>query len=282
MPRPNPPRKRPRKRPAANPNAARADAALTKQTAQSTQPKNAVTQQQKPSGTGRSGGAAAAAAPDPDEPWAKRSYAILIVVIALVQLPVTAIQWAFAPAATSGVPKGPVYAALAVLNPISLLIASLFAAPIAKLLAGERRSLRFMETIFVAIIAYFVWLILAVAAGALLTAGTTSSSGSGGTVTPCPASATNCSTPQPTATPAPTPTPTAAPSGAASASASPGTITNPGGLASNTPVVYATFAIIDTVSFLATFYIYPPLYRRLRVRRPPPARGGGRPGGAKS
>src|SRR5579864_1084124 len=144
MPRPNPPRKRPRKRPAGNPNAARADATLTKQTAQSTQPKNAVTPQRSSGG----GSAPAAAAPAPDEMWAKRSYAILIVAIAFVQLPVTALQWAFAPAATNGVPKGPVYAALAVLNPISLLVASLFAAPLAKLLGGERRSLRFMETIF--------------------------------------------------------------------------------------------------------------------------------------
>ena len=126
MPRPNPPKKRPRRRPAGGQDAARADAALTRQTAQSTQPRT-------PSGSSRTPNAgAAAAAPEPDEMWSRRSYAILIGLMAVVQLPVTAIQWALAPAASNGISKGPVYAALAVLNPVSLLVASLFAAP-----AGE-------------------------------------------------------------------------------------------------------------------------------------------------
>jgi hypothetical protein len=28
-------------------------------------------------------------------------------------------------------------------------------------------------------------------------------------------------------------------------------------------------AVIDVLSFIATFYIYPPLYRRMRMRPPP-------------
>jgi hypothetical protein len=37
-------------------------------------------------------------------------------------------------------------------------------------------------------------------------------------------------------------------------------------------VVYSTFSLIDIIAFIATVYFYPPLYRRLRVRRPPPPR----------
>lgn len=276
MPRPNPPRKRPR-RPAGTRKAAQADAALTKQTAQSTQPKSAVSVP-KPSSSGGASAAVTTAAPELDEMWSRRSYAILIALVALLQLPVTAIQWSFAPAVTNGIAKGPVYAALAVLNPISLLIASLFAAPVAKLLSGERRSLRFMETLFVAIVAYFVWLILAVAAGALLTAGSGSTgSGSGSQITPCPTSAANCSTPRPT------PTPSAGPSASpqASASASPGAVNNATSLTTSTPAVYSTFSLIDILAFVATYFFYPPLYKRMRIRRPPPGpRGGAARGGA--
>ena len=257
MPRPNPPKKRPRRRPTGGQDAARADAALTRQTAQSTQPR-------APSGSSRTSnagaGAAAAAAPAPDEMWSRRSYAILIALMAVVQLPITAIQWALAPAVSNGISKGPVYAALAVLNPISLLVASLFAAPAARYLSGERRTLRFMETIFAPIVTYFVWLVLAVAAGALLTSGTGTTS-PGSSPTPCPASAT-CATPRAT------PTPTAAPSASPSASAA----ANSTSITTSNPVVYSTFSLIDIIAFVATLYFYPPLYRRLRVRRPPPPR----------
>ena len=255
MPRPNPPKKRPRRRPTGGQDAARADAALTRQTAQSTQPRT-------PSGSSRTSSAgAAAAAPEPDEMWSRRSYAILIGLMAVVQLPITAIQWALAPAASNGISKGPVYAALAVLNPVSLLVASLFAAPAAKFLSGERRTLRFMETIFAPIVTYFVWLVLAVGAGALLTSGTPTT-GSGSSPTPCPASATTCITPKAT------PTPTAAASASPPASAA----ANATSITTSSPVVYSTFTLIDIIAFIATLYFYPPLYRRLRVRRPPPPR----------
>jgi hypothetical protein len=255
MPRPNPPKKRPRRRPTGGQDAARADAALTRQTAQSTQPR-------APSGSSRASnaGAVAAAAPAPDEMWSRRSIAILIALMAVVQLPITGIQWALAPAVSNGISKGPVYAALAVLNPISLLVASLFAAPAAKYLSGERRTMRFMETIFAPIVTYFVWLVLAVGAGALLTSGTPTT-GSGSSPTPCSASAT-CTTPRAT------PTATAAPSASPSASAA----ANATSITTSNPVVYSTFSLIDIIAFVATVYFYPPLYRRLRVRRPPPPR----------
>src|SRR5947209_2060418 len=136
MPRPNPPRKRPRKRPTGSQQAARADAALTKQTAQSVQAKTPVPAQRP-----AADGAAEAVAPPPDEMWSRRSYAILIAIVALAQLPVTLIYWALQPAASNGVPKGPPEAALAVLNPISLVIACLIAAPVARVLTHERRPL---------------------------------------------------------------------------------------------------------------------------------------------
>jgi hypothetical protein len=269
MPRPNPPKKRPRRRPAGGQDAARADAALTRQTAQSTQPRT-------PSGSSRTSNAGAAvAAPEPDEMWSRRSYAILIGLMAVVQLPITAIQWALAPAVSNGISKGPVYAALAVLNPVSLLVASLFAAPAAKFLSGERRTLRFMETIFAPIVTYFVWLVLAVGAGALLTTGTTtggtpSSCGTASAVaTPLPASASAApGTPCPSASPQPTQSPRASASASPSASAAANATT----ITTSSPVVYSTFTLIDIIAFVATLYFYPPLYRRLRVRRPPPPR----------
>jgi hypothetical protein len=270
MPRPNPPKKRPRRRPTGGQDAARADAALTRQTAQSTQPRS-------PASSSRTSNAgAAAAAPAPEEMWSRRSYAILIALMALIQLPVTAIQWALAPAVSNGISKGPVYAAVAVLNPVSLLVASLFAAPAAKYLSGEKRTLRFMETIFAPIVTYFVWLVLAVGAGTLLTAGSPTTGGapsSCGTAsavaTPLPASASAApGTPCPSASPQPS----ASPSVSASASPSASAAANATTITTSSPVVYSTFSLIDIIAFVATLYFYPPLYRRLRVRRPPPPR----------
>ena len=270
MPRPNPPKKRPRRRPTGGQDAARADAALTRQTAQSTQPRS-------PASSSRTSNAgAAAAAPAPEEMWSRRSYAILIALMALIQLPVTAIQWALAPAVSNGISKGPVYAAVAVLNPVSLLVASLFAAPAAKYLSGEKRTLRFMETIFAPIVTYFVWLVLAIGAGTLLTTGSPTTGGapsSCGTAsavaTPLPASASAVAgTPCPSASPRPS----ASASTSASASPSASAAANATAITTSSPVVYSTFSLIDIIAFVATVYFYPPLYRRLRVRRPPPPR----------
>ncbi len=261
MPRPNPPRKRPR-RPAGQKNV-RADAALTKQTAQSVQPKAQVSPSKAvvPAKSGGAGAASpAAAVPQVDELWSKRSYAVLIAIVAVVQLPITAIQWALEPAVTNGTPKGPLTAALAVLNPISLVVAALLAAPIARLVTKEARPLRFLETIFLGIVAYFVWIILAVAAGFLLSSTTTGTT-TNPSVTPCPSTATSCSTP------AASPSPSA--STGASPSASPAA-TAPAPSTSASAEVYSAFAFIDVLALVATYYFYPPLYKRMRVRRPPP------------
>src|SRR5579872_7415711 len=93
MPRPNPPRKRPRRRPDAVERNTRAEVSLTKQTAQvkervGPEPKQANAKPQpKTSKPGKG-------APPPrvrriDEPfvpWAKRSYAILVVCLAATEL----------------------------------------------------------------------------------------------------------------------------------------------------------------------------------------------------
>src|SRR5438105_434062 len=161
MPRPRPPRKRPRRRPDAQQRVLRAEAALAKQTAQSTQQKQPPPAQPD---APRGAGAAAASAPAPaDEPWSRRSYAVMVAIIAVLQLPITVIQWAVQPAAA----RGPVQFRLLTLEPISLLIAALFSAPIAKLITRETRTLRFMETLVVGVVIYFLWLVLVIPAGTL-------------------------------------------------------------------------------------------------------------------
>src|SRR5438270_649653 len=87
MPRPRPPRKRPRKRPDAQQRVLRAEAALNKQTAQNTQQK-----QQPPGPPDAPRGASAAAPATGDELWSRRSYAVLVAIVAVLQLPITVID----------------------------------------------------------------------------------------------------------------------------------------------------------------------------------------------
>jgi len=253
MPRPRPPRKRPRKRPDAQQRVLRAEAALNKQTAQSTQQKP-----QPPGPPDAPRGASAAAPATGDELWSRRSYAVLVAIVAVLQLPITVIQWAVQPAAA----RGPVQFALLGLNPISLLIAALFAVPIAKMITREARTLRFMETLVVGIVIYFLWLVLAVPAGALISTtpaphtSTTTSSSATATASPSPSNGVGSST-------------SASPS--ASASAGPATVIDA------TAQNYALFGVVNLAAFALTVYVYPPLYKRLRLkprpRGPTPPRG---------
>jgi hypothetical protein len=41
-------------------------------------------------------------------------------------------------------------------------------------------------------------------------------------------------------------------------------------VAAATPAQVAGLALVDVLSFVVTFYLYPPLYRRIRVKPPPP------------
>src|SRR5205807_684590 len=172
MPRPRPPRKRPRKRPDAQQRVLRAEAALNKQTAQSTQQKP-----QPPGPPDAPRGASAAAPATGDELWSRRSYAVLVAIVAVLQLPITVIQWAVQPAAPQ--------------------------------------------------------------------TSTTTSSSATATASPSPSNGVGSSTP-------------ASPS--ASASAGPATVIDA------TAQNYALFGVVNLAAFALTVYVYPPLYKRLRLK----------------
>lgn len=303
MPRPNPPRKRPRRRR----SAPRADAELTRQTAQSSQPR---AQEPAPKrgimSGGAGGGAAAAAAAVPEELWARRSYAILIALIALTEVVIGLILFGLAPGQKDVISLVAEMIGLQPFQPFPLLAACLLAAPVARRLSGEARALRFVETLIVGVVVYFLFIVFVTAAGFLLTPG-----GAGGTsnacatpsahATPLPnttespsASASASASPSASGTPCPSPSPSpasgqgsppASASGGASASASPASGT--GSVASGTNLSPATVLTAAGGAWVAAYvlsvFIYPPLYRRLRVRRPPPGSdkpdGGGRGAG---
>jgi hypothetical protein len=277
MPRPNPPRKRPRRRPPANQRAARADAALTKQTADSAQ------SQRTSSGKSLTAKTAATTMPAPDAMWARRSYAIMLAVMGAAQALIGILLFVFSSGQKDLLS---LFAAILGLNLVSVLAASLLAAPLAKRLAGEQRSLRIIETLGVGMVLYFIYIVLSFIAGAALTAfipappGTGSSNcGTASTViTPVPQTTT--ASPRPSGTPCPSPSASASPTPTARASASPSasasTTPTTSATAASVTVIYTAIAAIDVIAFVATVYLYPPIYKRLRVRPPPPRtpRGG--------
>jgi len=215
--------------------------------------------QQPPAAQPEPSRGAAAAPPAADAMWSRRSYAVLIAMVAVLQLPITVIQWAVQPAAA----RGPIQFALLGLNPISLLIAALFAVPVAKVITRETRSLRFMETLVVGVVIYFVWLVLAVPAGALIS------------TTPV-TSTTHSSSTTATASPSSTPSSGSSTSTSTSTTGTAGT----GSVIDATAQNYALFGVVNLASFVITVYVYPPLYKRLRLkprpRGPTPPRGGAR------
>jgi hypothetical protein len=223
MPRPNPPRKRPRRRPDSVERSTRAEVSLAKQTAQvkeknGSDGKQSNAKQQAAKARPVPKGAAAARARRIDEPfvpWAKRSYLILVAVLAAAEVVVGSLAFF-----TLADPKP--FFGLYVLgvsyNPLVPVAGALVAAPLAKLITKESRALRFMESVMVGIIQYFVWLALFVAL-------------------------------------------TYAIGGFASSKSSASTIA--------TPAAIVGLIVIDILSFVATFYVYPPLYKFMR-RRPPP------------
>jgi hypothetical protein len=274
MPRPNPPRKR---RPPAG-SRVRADAQLNKQTAQSSSGQApAKTPAQRPAK------AEVITAPPPDEMWSRRSYAILIVVVAVLELVATTIQWALGP-----VPRDVLWIDLLGLNPISLLVAAIIAPFIARPLNGERRPLRPVESLMVGLIAYFIAVFVYTGIGFLLLQ-TSSGATTGSVATPCPVTAT-CATASPSASPSATARPSASATASASEfSAAPSASPSPSTAATTTlqltPAIVGGYIVGDIVIYVLTLFIYPPLYKRLRIRRPPPQgtrpqrgpKGGGTP-----
>jgi hypothetical protein len=226
MPRPNPPRKRPRRRPDSVERAARAEVSLAKQTAQVKEgggkQQNGKQQPAPKTRTLGKGGAASRTRPidEPFVPWAKRSYLILIALLAAAEIAVGSL--AFFTLANPK-PAFGLYVLGVSYNPLVPVAAALVAAPIAKLITKESRSLRFMESVMSGILQYFVWLAMFVALTYLIGGFDNSKS---------------------TAT-------------ASSAS----TIA--------TPAAVVGLLVIDVLSFVATYFLYPPLYKFMR-RRPPP------------
>ena len=266
MPRPNPPRKRPRRRP----EAARADAELTKQTSQSAQ----KMQQSPPPKSGAAGGSAVAtaAAPEEEQLWSRRSYAILIALVAGTELFIGILLWGLAPPPKDTLALVAEMLGLQPYQPFPLLAACLLAAPVARRLTHEVRPLRFVESLIVGVVIYLLFVLLATAAGFALTGGAAGSSSSGPGATPCPTNATSCATPS--ATPRPTATPSASTS--PGASPTPSVLGTTGGTISEGEVVAAA-GVSMALSYVLAVFVYPPLYKRLRVKRPPP--GAGRAGG---
>lgn len=279
MPRPNPPRKRPRRRP----DAARADAELTRQTAQSTRPQQPAPKSSSSSSGGRGGGAAAAAI-NTEELWSRRSYAILIVLIAATEVVIGLILFGLAPPPKDVVSLVAEMIGLQPFQPFPLLAAALLAAPLARRLSGEARPLRFVETLIVGVVIYFIFIIFVTAAGFLL-----SPNGGAGSSTPC-ATSSAVPTPigngtagpsaSPSGTPCPSPNPNASPSASAepsssahaSATPTPAPGSNTVAPGSNLPAseVLAAAGVCYVAAYALTVFVYPPLYKRLRVRRPPP------------
>ncbi|MHB8490019.1 MAG: hypothetical protein ACYDCS_07290 [Candidatus Dormibacteria bacterium] len=217
MPRPNPPRKRPRRRPDSVERAARAEVSLAKQTAQVKEKGDGKQQPAAKTRTVGKGGAASRARPidQPFVPWAKRSYLILVALLAVAEVAVGSLAFF-----TIADPKPAfgLYVLGVTYNPLVPVAAALVAAPITKLITKEPRSLRFMESVMSGIMQYFVWLALFVALTYAI-GGFVSSKTSASTVA--------------------------------------------------TPTAIGGLLVIDILSFVATFYLYPPLYKFMR-RRPPP------------
>jgi len=261
MPRPNPPRKRPRRRPDAVERSAKAEVSLTRQTAQSKDRNGApdAKTQAKPKAKP---GAKASPPPargrridEPFVPWSRRSYAILVVVMAVLEVLITAAAYFTLSGTKPPFSEDLLFSSY---QPLVVLGAALVAAPIARFITKESRSLRFMESVMAGIVQYFIWFALFVAL--------TYAIGSLGTAAPTAGG----SSPSATSTPLPTSQATQAPT-----SSSPAATASPAASASTSTVdltatATAGIVIVDILSFVLTVYLYPPLYRRLRLRPPPP------------
>ena len=261
MPRPNPPRKRPRRRPDAVERSAKAEVSLTRQTAQSKDrngapdPKAQAKAKAKPGAKAPPPPARGRRVDEPFVPWSRRSYAILVAVMAVLEVLITAAAYFTLSGTKPPFSEDLLFASY---QPLVVLGAALVAAPIARFITKESRSLRFMESVMAGIVQYFIWFALFVALtyaiGSLGSAAPTAGGGS----------------PSATSTPLPTSQATQAPtSSSPAATASPSATANTSTV-DLTATATAGIVIVDLLSFVLTVYLYPPLYRRLRLRPPPP------------
>ncbi len=274
MPRPNPPRKRPRRRPDAAERAARAEVSLARQTAQSKDrngapdPKPQAKAKAKPASKAPPPPARGRRIDEPFVPWAKRSYAVLVAVMAVLEVLITAGAYFTLSGTKPPFGEDLLFSSY---QPLVVLGAALVAAPIARFITKESRSLRFMELVMAGIVQYFIWFILFVAlTWAIGTLGNAASSATSGSPS---------ATATPLATSPPSSAPTHATSSSPAATASPSASASTSTLTLTTSAVLGVF-VIDVLSFVLTFYLYPPIYKRLRLR-PPPPRQPRQPKGAK-
>lgn len=278
MPRPHPPRKRPRRRPPTSQRAVRADAALTKQTAESAQPK---TQSLRPASAAKAAESAAAPAV-PEVMWTRRSYAILMGTVFLVQVVIGVLLFVLVAPNKDPEELFAVVIGFQPLQPVPQLAACLLAAPVAKRISGEARPLRIVETLMVGVIVYALFFILLIASQAVLTAaapGATTSNAcgpNGAVATPLPENATPTARPasggpSPTPCPSPSASPAPSPRSGATASPSPGAANaSTAGTSLPASAVLGTFGVMNVLAYILAIYVYPPVYRRLRYKPPPP------------
>src|SRR5580704_10572392 len=173
MPRPNPPRKRPRRRPDAVERGARAEVTLAKQEAQVKEKNGSDGKRQsssKPQPAAKSRSLAKGAPPprgrridEPYVPWEKRSYAVLVGVLFVAEVLIGSVYYLTISGTKPAPPPFGIFLLAVSYQPLLPVAAALVAAPIAKFITKEPRSLRFMESIIVGIVQYFVWLSLFVA-----------------------------------------------------------------------------------------------------------------------
>ena len=277
MPRPNPPRKRPRRRPDSAQRAARADAELTKQTAQSAQ---GGAQRPESSRRPKAEVVTNADAPAPaDEMWTRRSYFILVGLVAATEVFIGLLFFGLSPGAKDGLVLLEAVLGLQPWQPFPLLAACLLAAPVARRLTMEKRPLRTVETLVLGVVIYLIFnllfsgVVLAVTGGGGSSGGGTACATAGAVATPVPSSASASSSPCPSPSASPSATPSATPRPSASTTASPSP--NGTGTATNTPAINGFGAValaggLFIASYPLAALVYPPLYKRLRIRRPPP------------
>jgi len=251
VPRPNPPRRRPRQR--------RRNAAVVK-VPEGQQPRALETPPP------RSARAAVAPGPpaDPDVQWSRRSLAIMLAIVAVVEVIINLIGY---PSVPAGPNKPTLRDFLVAIQPIPLVGACFVAMPITKYITGEKRYLRVVETAVIGVVVFFIWFFLVVGVGALIGGNSSPLSRNSPSTNPTPLPNVSVS-----ASPNATATPSLAPSSSPSGTASP----VPSGNGTSVPVPALTaqsfFALIvvDIASYALTVYVYPPLYRRLRMRPRPP------------
>ena len=172
MPRPNPPRKRPRRRPDAVERGVRAEVSLAKQTAQVKEKSasdgkrqssaKAVPAKARP-GTKGGGAAGRGGRDEPFVPWAKRSYLVLVGVLFIAEVLIGSVYYLTISGSKPAPPPFAIFLLAVSYQPLLPVAAALVAAPIAKFITKEQRSLRFMESLIVGVVQYFFWLALFVA-----------------------------------------------------------------------------------------------------------------------